>query len=271
MKCSIYNFKWTWHNLNGRLCTKEIIWTYARWTGNGTVTKQKLIVTCISIAWHRVGKHTSAKHTRSIGHPLRGNGPVNMHSWQQKTVFSIGFEKDCAGKGQQHVQKTETSSRERGRPTKTRPSLSNSNKYLVMSPDTKTYWLTDRQSQCDFDFETGRSTEQQWSELGRVLEPKATEKKWHERNQTVTRRLHMRFEVTMRCDKPVARIRLVKTENPSACVTVNCEVCGNSDSAVLPIVQSCVNKVQKIQSSNPEPVLILTPTCDIIIILTGTG
>jgi hypothetical protein len=26
-------------------------------------------------------------------------------------------------------------------------------------------------------------------------------------------------------DKPVARIRLVKTEDPSACVTVNCKLC----------------------------------------------
>jgi hypothetical protein len=27
------------------------------------------------------------------------------------------------------------------------------------------------------------------------------------------------------CDKSVARIRLVKTENSSACITVNCKVC----------------------------------------------
>jgi hypothetical protein len=34
---------------------------------------------------------------------------------------------------------------------KSKTVLSNSNEYLVMSLDTKTYWLTDRQSQCDFD------------------------------------------------------------------------------------------------------------------------
>jgi hypothetical protein len=126
----------------------------------------------------------------------------------------LGPEKDCAAKGQQHIQMADHSSRQRGRPTRTTPQLSNSNKYLVMSPrwgstptltewlivsrnvtltltlnwlwqktdpssrqrgrptitrlnvkqqyisghehqmglDTKTYWLTDRQLQCDFDF-----------------------------------------------------------------------------------------------------------------------
>jgi hypothetical protein len=44
------------------------------------------------------------------------------------------------------------------------------------------------------------------------------------------------------CYKFVARIRLVTTENPSACATVNCKVC-ISDSAVLLVVPSCVNKV----------------------------
>jgi hypothetical protein len=41
-------------------------------------------------------------------------------------------EKDYTDEGQQHIQKTNPSSRQRGRPIKTR--LSKSNKYLVMSP-----------------------------------------------------------------------------------------------------------------------------------------
>jgi hypothetical protein len=35
--------------------------------------------------------NTFPKHTLStIRYPLLGNGPINTHSWQQKTVFSVG-------------------------------------------------------------------------------------------------------------------------------------------------------------------------------------
>jgi hypothetical protein len=46
------------------------------------------------------------------------------------------------------------------------------------------------------------------------------------------------------------------TESPCARVTVNCKVCGNSGSAVLPVVSSCVCKV----SVNP----IIQPTTRLI-------
>jgi hypothetical protein len=45
----------------------------------------------------------------------------------------LGPEKDCTGKDQKHIQKINPSSRQRGRPTKARPKLSKSNKYLVTS------------------------------------------------------------------------------------------------------------------------------------------
>jgi hypothetical protein len=51
----------------------------------------------------------------------------------------------------------------------------------------------------------------------------------------------------------------MKTGNPSACVTVNCKVCGNSGSAVLPVVPSCVNQVSInpiIQSKTPSIVTL---------------
>jgi hypothetical protein len=38
-----------------------------------------------------------------------------------KESKGLGPEKDCAGEGQQHIQKTDPSSSQRGRPTKTRP------------------------------------------------------------------------------------------------------------------------------------------------------
>jgi hypothetical protein len=62
----------------------------------------------------------------------------------------IGPEKDCAGEGQQHIQKTDPSSRQRGCPESTNPKLSDSNKDLVVSPRrmlySKTDWPADRRS-----------------------------------------------------------------------------------------------------------------------------
>jgi hypothetical protein len=51
----------------------------------------------------------------------------------------------------------------------------------------------------------------------------------------------------------------MKTENPSACVSVNCNVLEISDSAVIACSsESCVNGVN---ISNPKPRLV-TPTRD---------
>jgi hypothetical protein len=49
----------------------------------------------------------------------------------------------------------------------------------------------------------------------------------------------MQIEVNSETHKTVARIRLVKTENHSVCVTVDCKVCRSAiASAVMPVVPS---------------------------------
>jgi hypothetical protein len=50
---------------------------------------------------------------------LRVVGGDEKRSLKSETV-KYGRENDCAGKGQQHIQKTDPSSRHRERPTKTR-------------------------------------------------------------------------------------------------------------------------------------------------------
>jgi hypothetical protein len=55
------------------------------------------------------GSNTSTVTLRVVGGDEMGS------------LKGLGSEKDCAGEGKQHIQKTDPSSRQRGRPTKTRP------------------------------------------------------------------------------------------------------------------------------------------------------
>jgi hypothetical protein len=63
------------------------------------------------------------------------------------------------------------------------------------------------------------------------------------------------------CYKSTARIRLVKKENPTVCVMVNCEVCWSVIALQLIIVLSDVYKVSLNPIQNP---LAVTPTSDTI-------
>jgi hypothetical protein len=78
--------------------------------------------------------NTSAVTLRVVGGDEKG-------SLKSESVIYVGSrkglgpEKDCPGKSQERIQKTYPPSHLRGRPTKTRPQLSNSKKYLFMSPD----------------------------------------------------------------------------------------------------------------------------------------
>jgi hypothetical protein len=58
--------------------------------------------------------------------------------WESKILSLVPMDSDrrktTLARAKQRIQKTDSSSRQRGRPTKTRPKLSKSSKYLVMSP-----------------------------------------------------------------------------------------------------------------------------------------
>jgi hypothetical protein len=45
----------------------------------------------MAIARQRLGNHIpEITISKIVGHPVLGNGPINMHSWQRKTVHSVG-------------------------------------------------------------------------------------------------------------------------------------------------------------------------------------
>jgi hypothetical protein len=67
----------------------------------------------------------------------------------------LGPEKDCTGKGQQHIQKADPSSRQRGRPTKQDRKCQAVINMWLWAPDGARHQdlLTDRQAQCDLDLD----------------------------------------------------------------------------------------------------------------------
>jgi hypothetical protein len=113
----------------------------------------------------------------TIGHPLLGNGPGNMPSWQQKTVFSV-------------------------------ESVLGSYK-RAQSEDRTEYITVVGSSWVDLSQVFG---------IGSCRYGKKGIRLWQEDSMC---------DLKLKGDgyKSVARIRLVRTENPRACVTVNWKVC----------------------------------------------
>jgi hypothetical protein len=75
----------------------------------------------------------------------------------------------------------------------------------------------------------------------------------------ITRRLNSDFKCQFLL-RSVARRRLVETENPCACVTVNCNLCESVIMLSQLQLREIVTEVPIIQSSELEPVIIVTRT-----------
>jgi hypothetical protein len=75
-------------------------------------------------------------------------------------------------------------------------------------------------------------------------------------------------DVKLRSDgeKSVARIQLMKTDNPSAFATVNCNVCRITVLLYLPVLPSCLREKGVNKSNHLIRTRIIchatTPTCD---------
>jgi hypothetical protein len=66
------------------------------------------------------GSNTSTVTLRVVGGDEKGSLKSETVKYGHE-FKGLGLEKDYAGEGQQHILKTDPSSRQRGRPTKTRP------------------------------------------------------------------------------------------------------------------------------------------------------
>jgi hypothetical protein len=147
------------------------------------------MVTCIPIARQRLGKHSPAKQTRStIWRLLLGNGAV-ITPLQQYRLFSVR----SVPRGYKRTQ----------------------------SEDATEYRTVVVAESGESSFETPA---RQDMSLG------AEALNWVDNNGKKWIRLWKEdsmcdLKIQWDCDKTVARIRLVKTENRSACLTVNWKVC----------------------------------------------
>jgi hypothetical protein len=121
----------------GFLCVVHVCPSAIKWT--------EFLITRVE-----AGSNTSTVTLRVVGADEKGSLKSESVKYGREIQGTRTRER-LPGEGEQYIQKTDPSSRQRGRPTKPRPQLSNSNKYMGL--DAKTYWLTDRQSQCDFDFD----------------------------------------------------------------------------------------------------------------------
>jgi hypothetical protein len=66
------------------------------------------------------GSNTSTVTLRVVGGDEKGSLKSETVKYGS-SLKGLRPEKDCTGKGQQHIQKADPSSRQRGRPTKTSP------------------------------------------------------------------------------------------------------------------------------------------------------
>jgi hypothetical protein len=119
-----------------------------------------------SVSRQQIGKHfPAATNTHAtVELLLEMVFPTTVGTYKgviRKTIEAtqgLGPERDCAGKDQQHIHKTDPSSRQRGRPTKEKQDRNCQTAINIWPwvPDGarhQDYWLTDLQSQCDFDFD----------------------------------------------------------------------------------------------------------------------